>query len=101
MSSREVTHPGDGIYLSKFQAGILSALLTASLIGGFGNLWYLNQKSIEFDQHMTLASSSNATLPGALSRREWVLERQLITSELRSINDKLDDLKRDQPKNGS
>lgn len=91
-----VTHPGDGIYLSKFQAGILSTLLTTALVAGFTNLWYLNRKSIEFEQHVSTVESPDGTLPGALSRREWMLERQIIASELRAINNKLDELKKSQ-----
>lgn len=90
-----VSHPGDGIYLSKAQAAILSTLLTAALVGGFSNLWYLNRKSIEFEQHVSTIESPDATLPGALSRREWMLERQIIASELRAINAKLDEIKND------
>ena len=104
MENSTVTLPSGGIYLSRFQAGILSTLLSAALIAGFSNLWYLNSRSIEVAQHIRQAESMDATLPGALSRREWQLERQLIATQLREINDKLDrwalELEKSQNKSG-
>ena len=91
----DVTHPSEGIYLSKFMAGISATLLAAAMIGSFTNLWYLNAKAIEFQNHVDSALLPSATLPGALSRAEWVIERRLITQQLQSINTKLDDLKED------
>jgi len=88
----EVTHPTDGIYLPKFIAGILSAVLISALLGGFANLWYLNAKAVEFEQHIKEAAEANATRPGALSRREWELERRILTEQLRAINAKLDEM---------
>lgn len=91
----EVTHPSEGIYLSKFMAGVASTILAAALIGSFTNLWYLNTKAIKFDNHIATVESPTATLPGALSKAEWDLERKIIMSELRGINTKLDELKQD------
>ena len=88
-----VTLPSGGIYLSKFMAGIMSAVIIAALLGGYGNLWYLNRKAIETELHIRQVNSLDATLPGALSRREWAYERQLIATQLSAINGKLDDLK--------
>lgn len=87
-----VTHPAEGIYLPKFWAGIISAVLTAAILGGFTNLWYLNRMSIQFETHISSSTSPNATLPGALSRREWALERQILVNQHHEMNGKLDEL---------
>ena len=89
----DITGLNGGIYISKFQAGVASTLIATALIGGFGNIWYLNTKAIQYDSHVADMSRETATLPGALSRAEWEIERRLITTELKAINGKLDDLK--------
>lgn len=88
----DVTHPAEGIYLSKFMAGVASALLAAAMMGAFTNLWYLNTKTIEFDTHIQATRGPDATLPGALSKVEWEIERRVISTELRAINAKLDQI---------
>ena len=90
----DVTHPAEGIYLSKFMAGVAATLLAASMIGAFTNLWYLNTKAIEFENHIDAVKDPSSTLPGALSKSEWEIERRLITTELVAINDKLDRIAR-------
>lgn len=89
-SEREVTHKASGMYIPKFWVGVFASLVTTASVGVFVNLWYLNTAIIRFDQHLTDVQKENATLPGALSRREWALERQILVSELETINSKLD-----------
>ena len=92
MEQETVTHPAEGIYLSKFMAGIAATIITTAMIGGFANLWYLNSKVIEFEQVHQAILEPNAVLPGALPRSEFELEKQKIELQLDNINDKLDRL---------
>ena len=88
-----VTHPSEGIYLSKFLAGVIGTVLSTGMIAGFANLWYLNRKIIEFDNHMIYISSANATLPGALSRVEWSLEKDHLSTQLNDIKLSIEQLR--------
>ena len=83
-----VTHPAGGIYLSKFMAGIVSAVMVTAMVGAFGNLWYLNRKAIEFQLHVDHVEKSDV-----ITRPEFEAEKRLWQSELKDINDKLADLK--------
>lgn len=87
--------PVGGIYMSKWMAGIAGTLLTLAAAAAFTNLWALNKNAILFTAHMEGAQRPTATLPGALSKDEWAVERRLITEELKSINTKLDTLRDD------
>lgn len=88
----DVQHERNGIYLSPLWAGIFATIMTVSLVGGFGNIWYLNTKVIEFSNHIEYVSSPYTSLPGSLSRQEWLAERRALTVELKAINEKLDAL---------
>ncbi len=70
----------------------MAVLIAAGMIGAFTNLWYLNSKAIVFDEFILHSQLPDSIRPGALSRREWELERQIITAELKAINVKLDRL---------
>ena len=89
MTDKLVTHPAGGVYLSKFMAGILTTVLTAAMIGAFGNLWYLNRKSIEFQDHVNTMRDSQV-----ITRNEYEAEKRVWRSELKGINDKLDALQK-------
>lgn len=95
----EVTHPSDGIYLSKFMAGILSSILGIALVGTFANLWQLNANAILFQNHLDDIERNHAVLPGAVSRREWQLEKErrdsnyeTLVAQIEALSVKLDSL---------
>lgn len=94
--TESVTHPAEGIYLSKFMAGVISAIATAAAIAAFSNLWYLNRSVIQIQTQQAafakILQDENAVLKGALPRSEWEVERRALTNQLTSINAKLDRL---------
>jgi len=86
-NEKMVTHPADGIYLSKFMAGVLATVMAASMVGAFGNLWYLNRKAIEFQAHVDEVSKADV-----ISRTEFESQKQVWQLQLQNINQKLDAL---------
>lgn len=96
----EVTHPSDGVYLSKFLAGTLSSILGVALVGTFVNLWQLNANAILFKSHLEDIKRPGVALPGAVSRREWDMERDntaakydALSAQIAALSDKVDELK--------
>lgn len=90
-----VPPPTGGIYMSKWMAGIIATLLTLACAGAFTNLWALNKGAILFNAHMEASRLPTATLPGALSKSEWNAERRLLTQELETISDQIENLHKD------
>jgi hypothetical protein len=84
--SGTVTHPSEGVYLSKFMAGIASTIIAAAMVAGFGNLWYLNNKIIEIETVQASFQEPDARLQGALSIDVYDADRRTFEAQIAAIN---------------
>lgn len=92
---KTVTHPADGVYMPKFLAGVLTAVLTAALLGGFANLWKLNTQAVAFDSFRASVMDGTVILPNTLSEKDWSYEKDLLMREIQLMNGKLDEMSRE------
>lgn len=84
--SDTITHPADGVYLSKFMAGIAATVISTAMIAGFANLWYLNTKIIEIETVQARFQEPGATLLGAVAKDVYEADRRTFEAQISSIN---------------
>ena len=83
------------IRLSKLQGSILSTVLAAVAIAISTNLYFLNDSVRSLIEWRTRLDAQDSALKTALSRNEWLLEKQLIDVKIEQIRTRIEIAEKD------